>query len=167
MGLRINAGSGQRPFQKPWINVDAQARWEPDLVADCAKLPYGDGECEMVVLSHVLEHFGCGEGLGMIKEAYRLLQPYGSLIVAVPDMRALAQHWLMGKLDTETYFINVYGAYMGNEHDRHKFGFVAETLEKELYQGGTWQTVQKFNWRQIPGMDLAKDWWVLCLEAVR
>ena len=166
LSWRLNLGSGQRPFGKPFINVDVQERWKPDLVADCTHLPYADGSCDMIVLHHVLEHFGCGEGQGLIGEAWRLLAPSGSLLVFVPDMRALAQRWLLGQLDTETYMINMYGAYMGDEHDRHRWGFTKVTLELELC-GCEWSEMKTFDWRQVPGADIAKDWWVLAIEAVR
>lgn len=162
----LNLGSGQRPFAKPWLNVDLQEKWQPDLVCDCAHLPYSDGTCRMVVLHHVLEHYGCNEGRGVIAEAFRLLAPGGSLLVFVPDMRALAQRWLMHKLDTQVYMTNLYGAYMGDECDRHKWGFVRETLEDELWQQ-RWSEVKAFDWRPIPGADLARDFWILAIEAVR
>jgi len=166
--LKLNLGSGQRPFAKPWLNVDLQPKWKPDIVADCADLSgeVKDGSCELVVLSHVLEHFGCGAGLAMQNEAFRMLAPGGSLIVSVPDMRALSQGWLLGKLDTETYMINVYGAYMGDEADRHKFGFTRETLETHLWQN-RWAEVKMFDYRTVPGMSLARDWWILAMEAIR
>jgi len=164
--MRLNLGSGQRPFAKPWVNVDAQERWKPDLVADCTHLPYADGSCDMIVLHHVLEHFGCGESLRLQWEAFRLLEPGGSLLVFVPDMRALAQNWLLGKLDDETYMINVYGAFMGDEHDRHRFGFTAATLGKELSKHG-WSEIKRFDWREVPGADIAQAWWVLAMEAVK
>jgi predicted SAM-dependent methyltransferase len=165
--LKLNLGSGQRPFAKPWVNIDIQERWSPDLVADCSHLPYDDGSCSMIVFSHVLEHFGCGDGQGVLRESHRLLETGGSLIVAVPNLRALAQNWLMGKLDTETYIINLYGAYMGDEADRHKFGFVEETLRDEIQRAGAWHSVLPFDWRAISGMDVGKDWWVLAMEAVK
>lgn len=165
-GMYLNLGSGQRPFKPPFVNIDAQARWNPDVVADCSSLPYPDGSCEMIVLHHVLEHFGCGEGSGLIREAWRLLRPGGSLLVFVPDMRALAQRWLLGQLDTETYMINLYGAFMGDDHDRHRWGFTETTLELELH-GCEWSQVKRFDWRRVAGADIAKDWWVLGLEAVR
>lgn len=162
----LNLGSGQRPFSKPFVNVDVQARWEPDLVADCASLPYADESCEMIVLHHVLEHFGCGESAGMQREAFRLLQPYGSLLVFVPNLKVLAQKWLMGKLDTQVYVTNLYGAYMGDEHDRHRWGFTPESLVAELRQNN-WQDVRPFNWRPIAGADIAKDDWIIGVEAVK
>lgn len=167
MGHLLNCGSGQRPFKGDgWINIDAQERWQPDLVADCSHLPYADGSCDLIVLHHVLEHFGCGEGEGLIQEAWRLLRPDGSLLVFVPDMRALAQAWLMGRIDTQIYMTNVYGAYMGDEHDRHRWGFTRTTLELELY-GCAWSQVKAFDWRKIEGSDLAQAWWVLAVEAVK
>jgi len=166
-GLRLNLGSGQRPFAKPWINLDAEERWNPDVVCDASKLPYDDGAAELIVLHQVLEHFGCGEGRNLLSECHRVLQPGGSLLVFVPDMKALAQRWLMGKLDTETYMISVYGAYMGDEHDRHKWGFIHETLVGELAAAVSWRVVTDFNWRVIPGADLARDWWILAAEAVK
>lgn len=166
MGMWLNCGSGQRPFQKPWINIDAQERWTPDLVCDCSKLPYDAGSCSLIVLHHVLEHFGCGEGQGLVAEAYRLLEPGGSLLVFVPDLRALAQKWLMGAISTQIYVTNLYGAYMGDEHDRHKWGFDADTLTDEMTRQ-PWIEVKRFGWRPIPGADLARDWWVLAMECVK
>ena len=33
--LKLCVGSGQRPFSKPFINIDINPRWMPDVVADC------------------------------------------------------------------------------------------------------------------------------------
>src|SRR5690349_12550390 len=104
--LLLNLGSGQRPFEKPWINVDSQSRWEPDVCCDASCLPFEDESAEIVVLHHVLEHFGCGEGRGLVEEAHRVLTPGGRLIVTVPDARRLAQMWLMGKMSDQLYFTN-------------------------------------------------------------
>jgi len=165
-GLWINRGSGQRPFQKPWINVDAQERWQPDLVADGADLPYEASSAELVVDHHIWEHEGCGGALALQQEAFRVLRPGGRLLVFVPDLRALGQNWLLGKLDTQVYMTNLYGAYMGDEHDRHRWGYVAETLRQEL-EHLQWREIKPFDWRPIVGTNLARDWWVLAIEAVR
>src|SRR3990167_3044244 len=124
--LRINLGSGQRPFGEGWTNVDTQARWNPDVVADGASMPmFADASAELIVLHHVLEHFGCGEADAMLRECYRILAPGGSLLVFVPDMYELVRGWNQGKIDTQVFLTNVYGAYMGDEADRHKWGFTA------------------------------------------
>lgn len=171
MKLGCNVGSGQRRFatvpgEVEWVNVDKISRpgHEPDLVCDGAHLPYGDESVDYFVLHHTLEHFGCGEGEGLIKEAYRVLRLGGSLLVFVPDLRALAHRWLDGGLSTQIYVTNLYGAYMGNEEDRHKWGFDTRSLAEFLGSVAAWD-LHAFDWRDIPGMDAAKDFWIIGMEA--
>ena len=170
MKIGYNIGSGQRPFTSTfevgWLNVDSQAKWNPDIVADGARLPVVDGVADYVVLHHVLEHFGCGEAKGLISEAYRVLKPGGSLLVFVPDLAQLARRWLEGGLSTQVYVTNLYGAYMGDEADRHKWGFDTNSLMTFLQTVG-WSRLDLFDWRHIPGADIAKDFWIIGAEAVK
>ena len=171
----VNAGSGQRPFQSEegviqWINVDKQERWNPDVIADCANMGmFQSGQFDYVVSHHVIEHWGCNDAIPFIREAYRVLKPGGSLLVFVPDLRALAQKWLMRQMDTETYVINLYGAFMGDDADRHKFGYDGESLHRllKVNAGVPWKDVHAFNWRPIPNADLARDFWVLSQECIK
>jgi predicted SAM-dependent methyltransferase len=166
-GLYLNLGSGQRPFAAPWINVDAQARFEPHLVFDLRKSwPWQDESAECIVFHHCWEHESDEAVLHFQSEAFRVLKPGGSLIICVPDMRALAQAWLMGKMTTQLYMTNVYGAYMGDEHDRHRRGYDFMYLFSEL-QWKPWRGVRGFDGRKIEGADIAIDWWILIMEAVR
>lgn len=127
---------------------------------------FESGSAEIIVLHHVLEHFGCGEGAGMLRECYRVLQPGGSLLVFVPDMIALAENWLRGGIGTQIYLTNVYGAFMGDLADRHRWGFTLDSLMAELRVNGRWY-VDKFGWRDIEGADIARDWWILGVEAIK
>ena len=168
----LNLGSGQRPFRSAdgveWTNVDAQARWNPDLVARAESLPgIADASVDFVVAHHVLEHYGCGESAGLVREAFRVLRPWGSFIVCVPDARELARGWLQGRLSDQVYFTNVYGAFMTDDADRHKWGFTPATLRESLLSAAPWRAVVEFDFRAIPGADLARDWWILALEAIR
>lgn len=168
-GICINAGSGQRPFKPPFVNVDAQSRFNPDICLDLRDpWPWEDASARCIVFHHCWEHEGTETRLHFQAEAFRVLKPGGSLIICVPDMRALAQAWLMGKeyMDTNNYMTNVYGAYMGDEHDRHRWGFTEQSLTREL--GTTWSQVKPFDWRQIPGADIARDdRWILGIEAIK
>lgn len=166
--IKINLGSGQRPFAKPWVNVDRQEKWNPDIVADGAHMPiFEDGSADMIVLHHVLEHFGCGEANGLIKECHRILAPGGSLIVTVPNMRALAKQWLAGLLTDQVYFTNVYGAYMGDEADRHAWGFSPQSLLERFWARYDWSHVKPFDFRPIDGADIAADWWIVGIECIK
>lgn len=171
-GTKLNVGSGQRPFDTAcgWINMDCNERWHPDVVGNWNDLSmFEDGSLDLVVSHHSLEHVGCGEGDGFIREAHRVLKEGGSLLVFVPDMKALAQRWLTGELDDYQYFVNVYGAYMGDEADRHKWGYSRQGLVDYLKVkvGVSWKDVHAFNWREIPGADIAKDWWITGIEAIK
>lgn len=172
MPLKLNVGSGQRPFDTSlgWTNVDIQERWKPDVVADWRDMPmFEDGSAEIIVAHHTIEHVGCGDAIPFFQEAYRILQPGGSLIITVPDLRKLAQRWLTHQIDDYTYFVNLYGAYMSEESDRHRWAATMGTLSKELLHldGDSFEKVLFFNWRDIPGSDLARDWWILGVEAVK
>lgn len=166
--LALNIGSGQRPFHSTpdirWVNIDSQSKWNPDLVCDGSRLPYPQGIVDMVVLHHVLEHFGCGESASLIREIHRVLIPGGSLIITVPNMDELARGWMTGRITTQVYLTNVYGAYMGDEADRHKWGFDRPSLMGFLLECAEWELALPFDWREIPGADIARDWWILGVE---
>jgi len=165
---RINLGSGQRPFAKPFINIDINPRWNPDVVADGASMPmFENASAEIVVCHHTLEHYGCGEAKQMIKECHRILAPGGSLLVFVPDMMALAQMWISGKLSTQVYMTNTYGAFMQDEADRHKWGYDRKSLIEFLRACAEWRVVVPFGWRDIPGASIARDTWILGIEAIK
>lgn len=175
-GIKINLGSGQRAFKPPWINVDVQPKWCPDVIADGANLKdhFRDDTAEVIVLHHVLEHFGCGEADAMLKECHRILQPGGSLIVTVPDMAELCAAYLrqydMGPgrvLETQVFMTNVYGAYLGDDADRHKWGFDPGSLYATLQAAAPWKEVKTLGWSDLPGASIARDWWILGLEAVK
>lgn len=168
--IGLNAGSGQRPFDRElgWINLDINPKCKPDIVADWRDLStYLSGSFDCVVSHHSLEHVGCGEGAGFIKEAYRILRPGGSLLVFVPDLQALAQRWLTGQLDTQVYLTNIYGPYDGTPGSRHAWGFDSSHLRSFLTAEVKWFEVKRFNWRQIPGADIARDWHILGMECVK
>lgn len=163
----LNIASGQRKFSPPWTNVDINPRWEPDVIADGSNMPmFADNSAEMIVIHHGLEHAGCGESRPMLAECWRILKPGGSLLVFVPDMRMLAQGWLEGRISDQVYLTNIYGAFMGEEADRHKWGFTWMTLERELREAKFWPL--PFDWRKIPGADIAgPEWWILGLEGFK
>lgn len=167
-GLMLNVGSGQRPFDKPWINVDCQSRWNPDVCIrgeDIVK-HFGSMSADVIVLHHVLEHYGCGEAKDLLNACHEALTPDGKLLVFVPDMNALARMWQMGRLTTQVYMTNLYGAYMGDEADRHKWGYTRESLRLLLMGCGFSLVVPAGHLGSVPdGADIAIDDWIIYTEA--
>ncbi len=170
MPVGVNFGSGQRKFTSTgsweWINVDCQPKWEPDLLAVPGKpLALEDGSVDIVVLHHVLEHFGCGEADAIMADLYRVLRPGGSMVVCVPNITALCGGYMRGALDPYQLMVNLYGAYMGDEADRHKWGYTPISLDEYLRKW--FGRVQPFGYRELPGANIARDWWILSLEGVK
>ena len=151
-----------------WINVDCQPKWNPDVLADISGLPmFDDGSASVIVLHHVIEHFGCGEADGVLREAHRLLAPGGSLLIFIPNLRTLAIRWITDRIDDYTFFVNCMGAYMGDEADRHRWHYTERSLRETLERCGQWSAIKPFDWREIQGADLARDFWILAVEAVK
>ena len=168
--MKLNLGSGQRKFcaRAGWLNCDSQEKWAPDLRFDMRQgLPWADPEAELVVLHHVLEHFDCTDGPALLKECWRVLLPGGSLLVFVPDLVALARRWLDGGLTDYLYTVNLMGAYLGDEADRHKWGYCYRSLHEALRAAGEWKEIKPFDYRHVAGADLAQDFWILAVEAVK
>lgn len=165
--LKLNIGSGQRKFKRPFLNIDCQEKWQPDMLADASSLPmFENASADLVVLHHVLEHFGLGEADALLAECRRVLAPGGSLLIFLPDVAALAKRWLRREIDDYTFFVNLMGAYMGDEADRHKWHYTAESLGAALRNVGSW-SILSFDWRRIEGADIARDWWIMGVEAIR
>lgn len=171
--IGINVGSGQRPFvsaeEVTWYNIDSVDRpgQVTDFICDASvTLPFEYDSVDYVVLHHVLEHFGCNESCVLIENCKKALKLGGSLLVFVPNMRALANRWVSGQMDTQLYLTNVYGAYMGDEADRHAWGYDEDYLTAFLH-ARAFDIVKPFDWREIPGASLANDFWILGMEAVK
>jgi ubiquinone/menaquinone biosynthesis C-methylase UbiE len=174
LDIKLNVGSGQRRFDNAfgWINIDCVSRegQVPDVICDVGRepLPYDDGSVSLAVLHQVYEHFGCGEGHGLIREIYRVLKPGGSLILTVPDMRALAQAWVSHQIDDYIYTVNLMGAFQGEETDRHKWNYCRQSIMKDMGSLGLWSEIKMFNWRKIEGADIAgPEWWILGIEVIK
>lgn len=171
--MKLNIGSGQRRFDvtQGWINIDCVSRdgQVPDMVCDVGKepLPFPDNSVEICCLHHVYEHFNLGAADGLVLECHRVLRHGGRLLVFVPDMRALAKRWLDEAIDDYIYFVNVYGAYQGEVGDIHKWGYTSDSLKASLANSANWRGVFDTEWRPVPGADIARDWWILGVEAVK
>jgi predicted SAM-dependent methyltransferase len=103
----------------------------------------------------------------MLRECYRILTDGGSLIITVPDLKALARRWLLGQISDYTMFACCCGAFMGEESDRHRWHYTVESLTDSLNKLSPWSRVGLFDWREIAGAAIAKDFWILGVEAIK
>lgn len=174
-----NIGSGQRRFESTpeidWVNVDYVSRpgQVPDVLADARSLQtLPPAEFDFVVLHHTLEHFVLPDQVRVVNSCYRIMKAGGSIIVTLPNIRALAQQWLMGKIDDYIYTVNLMGAYQGEDGDCHRWHLTQAGLEQLLRYGGSipfegWREIKPFDHRPIPGSSICRDWWMYSTEAVK
>lgn len=168
MKVGINLGCGTRLFHSNseivWRNLDITAGPGVDIVGDWRHCLRGS-TYDLIVAHHTFEHQGCGEQ--PVMECWECLRPEGRLIVSVPNLRKLASMWLSGELSTQIYMTNIYGPFDGTEASRHKWGFDPLSLEGQL-KVAPWRAVGPFDYRPIPGADIARDdRWILTLEAIK
>ena len=140
VAMRINLGSGERPLDG-WVNVDVLPDAPGvDVVADITEtLPFDSGSAELVYASHLLEHVATEEVPRVLAEWRRVLRPGGTLLVAVPDLEAIARMLV----ERPGWFTPPHAPWIGaiyggqkDDWDFHKTGFTAPWLAYCLDQAG-------------------------------
>jgi hypothetical protein len=83
----------------------------------------------------------------------------------------LAERRLLNQIDDYIYVVNIMGAYQGRDEDRHKWVFwdlaaLRRDVESAMVSAA-WTRLKAFDWRPVEGADIARDWQILGLEAVK
>jgi predicted SAM-dependent methyltransferase len=145
--VKINLGCGQYKL-RGFRNVDADPACCPDVVATVPPLPFTDGEADEVYCGHLLEHFPRAEGLRLLRECYRVLQPGGQLGVVVPNTRLILRRWMGGATTTDvgpdgrTYAVadldDVCALWLFStcQASPHRWAYDATTLERIVEEAG-------------------------------
>jgi predicted SAM-dependent methyltransferase len=90
----VNVGCG-RQAHPDWCNLDLTASAPGVIEHDLRRgLPFENGSCAAVYHSHVLEHLRPDEARGLLSECFRVLEPGGTLRIAVPDLEGIARQYL-------------------------------------------------------------------------
>lgn len=93
--LLVNVGCGYRPLPG-WVNVDI-ARGYADVVWDIRKgLPFNDQSCAAIFCEHVIEHLSREDGLNLLREFHRILQPGGVVRISTPDAGRFLKSYVNG-----------------------------------------------------------------------
>ena len=151
--LQLHIGSG--PYNLAgWINLDIfPAQLSTNVLWG---MPFTDGQCRYVFLSHLLEHlFYPTDAMALLQEIYRILEPGGVVRIVVPDIEQCIRAYQENKKEFFQQRIEHWGAGDGNatrlEHflsyagagpdpawlfEAHKFGYDFETLERALQRAG-------------------------------
>ncbi len=156
-GLRLNLGSGTTPIPG-FVNVDALGDAPGvDVVADIGeRLPFDDGAADLVYASHLLEHFPTDRVPPMLAEWRRVLHPGGSLLIAVPDLEAIASVLASRKgwftPPNAPWIGAIYGGQK-DEYDFHKTGFTEPWLAHLMREAGFGEIKKVDRFAEIPVAD--------------
>ena len=151
--LQLHIGSG--PYNLDgWVNLDIfPAQLSTNVLWG---LPFTNGQCRFVFLSHLLEHlFYPTDASALLEEIYRILEPGGVVRIVVPDIEQCLRAYQEGNKEFFERRVEHWGAGDGNatrlEHflsyagagpdpawlfEAHKFGYDFETLERALQRAG-------------------------------
>lgn len=156
--LRINLGSGERPIPG-FVNVDAlEDSSGVDVVADIGeRLPFKSGAADLIYASHVLEHFPTADVPSLLAEWKRVLRPGGQLLVAVPDLNAIATMLVERRRGWftpphEPWLGAIYGGQK-DQYDFHKTGFTAPWLAHLMREAGFGEIRRVMRFEDIPAAD--------------
>ena len=156
----LNVGCGPRNITIPpsvfpaadWreVRLDIDPAAAPDIVASITDMaPVADGTMDALWSSHNLEHLDPHEVPKALREFLRVLKPGGRLLLAVPDLQAVAQRVAEDRFDDPLYLSNAgpilpldviygYGAAIaaGNRFMAHRTGFTARMLGQTQQEVG-------------------------------
>lgn len=139
--LVADIGSG---VHSPWFGANATIRRydldptnRPDVRCDVRAIPESDQTFDVVVASHLLEHFMWQEAPDLVREWTRILKVGGELRIVVPDIAYAAREILKADAD-EAYNVTLYplwqlyGKQTGDPTQLHRAGFTRHGLRRLL-----------------------------------
>jgi hypothetical protein len=142
MGLKLHVGCGS-DIKLGYINVD-EFNPDADLKMSIQELNFEADSVERIEGYMVLEHLSRQDALAFVRNAYRMLQVGGVLVLECPDLLKMSRLTLMFADDPEYLELGVYG-FRGifgepTDHmtigDYHKWGYTPSTAALLVKEGG-------------------------------
>jgi SAM-dependent methyltransferase len=132
------------------LRLDVDPGVEPDVVASITDMsPVPDASVDAVFSHHNIEHIFAHEVPLAMSEFFRVLRPGGEVLLATPDLQAVARTIASGRLEDTLYRAPagnitpldvVYGyrsdIQTGREYMAHRTGFTRGTLARKLGAAG-------------------------------
>ena len=138
-GMRLDIGAGNpddgEVQPNGFVLNDVGAHKNIDLVCNIKDLLQfvPEGYCSEVRASHILEHFGTQEVVGVVKIVNKLLEDDGRFTIFVPNF---LWHIQLALEDHEKEAIHYAFGGQLDEFDYHKTGFTPRLLKKLLEDNG-------------------------------
>ena len=123
----------------PWVKyifpeasifyMDLNPRFKPDILCDAAEIPKKwDNHFDIILASHVLEHFAYNKVVDVLKGWHKCIKENGILIVCVPSLEWASKVILNG-FEEKLWMGHIYGG-QDNIYNTHHMGFTHDLLEE-------------------------------------
>lgn len=127
------------------VRFDTNEQVRPDYRCDIRRLPVPDQSFDVVHSRHVLEHFGRGELMAVMREWTRILRVGGEFRISVPNVLAACREIILmdqeiSKVDPYPWW-QLYGR-QDDEYDVHKNGFTARRMRLLLESLGIFDDIE-------------------------
>jgi predicted SAM-dependent methyltransferase len=145
--LKLHLGCGER-YIEGFYHVDLKPYAHVNKCASVADLGFIQSETvDLIYGSHVLEHFGRKEYMGVLREWFRVLKSGGVLRLSVPDFaRCAAIYFNEGFKDGLTGLVGLIMGGQRDQQDFHRMIFDADILSRSLKDVG-FSSVREWDWR--------------------
>ena len=117
-----------------WLNTDIDPSADDVLFMDATKpFPFTENSFDYVYSEHMIEHISRRDGAFMLSECRRVIKPGGTIRIATPDLRVLADLYAgNGDPDKNNYIKWVTDRFMKNTSE-YQAGFV---INQAFYKWG-------------------------------
>jgi len=144
-GLKLHLACGSI-YLNDWVNVDLDNK-TADVQADVSNLDtFSDNSADLILASHVIEHFPEEKVLPVLKEWYRVIKPGYWVIIECPDFQADIENFLKIPRDDIhqriAQFPQIFGRPDWHPLQTHLCGLWHEYLETRLKEAGFKKTVR-------------------------
>lgn len=142
MGVKLHVGCGS-DIKAGYVNID-EFNPEADVRRPIQELAYPDNSVERIEGYMVLEHLTLSDARAFLRNAYRMLEPRGVLVLEVPDLQKVCRLILVFADDPEQLEKGAFGLrgifgeptpYM-TLGDYHKWGYTPALAEKIVRDAG-------------------------------
>lgn len=143
--MKLHLGCGPKHIPG-WYHVDVVDLPHIELQHDVARLPMiRDNTVSVIYACHVVEHFMRREILDVLKEWHRVLQPGGTLRVAVPDFAAIVEEYHQTR-----NLLAVIGLLFGSQWGLYGFHHTVydEPVLTDLLVSAGFCSIHRYDWQQ-------------------
>lgn len=143
--LHLGCGACYLPPHDGWVNVDIFDNIKSDAISSVTDLPFHKESFDLIYASHILEHIHRNRIISTLSHWVRLLKPGGTLRIAVPNFRAVAEHYMQHG-DLKVLIGLLYGG-QNMPLNVHTMAFDDKTLSESMVAAGL-RDIRWWDWKK-------------------